>query len=51
MAPLVSTKFAESQSHWSFHYLTSIGVALVCIVCSSLVFRFKKQDGAHIVQV
>jgi hypothetical protein len=45
--PLVSTKFADSP-HWSFHYLTSIGVASVCIVCSSLVFRFKKQDGVHI---
>jgi len=41
--PLVSTKFADSP-HWSFHYITSIGVASACIVCSSLVFRFKKQD-------
>lgn len=44
--PLVSTKFAAS-AHWSLHYLTSIGVASTCIVCSALVFRFKKQDGAH----
>ncbi|KAF9650312.1 MFS general substrate transporter [Thelephora ganbajun] len=41
--PLVSTKFADSP-HWSLHYLTSIGVASTCIVCSSLVFRFRKQD-------
>ena len=47
VVPLVSTKFADSP-HWSFHYLTSIGVAFICIVCSSLVFRFKKQDGVDV---
>ena len=50
LVPLVSTKFANSP-HWSFHYLTSIGVACVCIVCSSLAFRFRKQDGAFVVLV
>lgn len=47
VVPLVSTKFADS-SHWSLHYLTSIGVATACIVCSSLAFQFKKQDGAQV---
>lgn len=47
VVPLVSTKFADSP-HWSLHYLTSIGVAFTCIVCSSLAFRFKKQDGEHV---
>ena len=50
VVPLVSTKFADS-SHWSLHYITSIGVASVCIVCSSLAFRFKKQDGWHVSRV
>lgn len=48
--PLVSTKFADSP-HWSFHYLTSIGVASACIVCSSLAFRFKKQDGTRVIRI
>ena len=50
VVPLVSTKFANSL-HWSFHYLTSIGVASICIVCSSLAFRFKKQDGAGVLHI
>lgn len=50
VVPIVSTKFADSP-HWSLHYLTSIGVASACIVSSSLAFRFKEQDGAHIVHV
>lgn len=41
--PLVSTKFANSP-RWSLHYLTSMGVCFTCIVCSSLAFRFKRQD-------
>ncbi|THH32779.1 hypothetical protein EUX98_g1406 [Antrodiella citrinella] len=42
-SPLVATQFAQLP-RWSFHYLTSLGVALSNVVLLSLVFRFKTQD-------
>ncbi|TCD71911.1 hypothetical protein EIP91_000043 [Steccherinum ochraceum] len=42
-APLVSTQFA-SMSHWSLHYLTSLGVAVINLVALIAVFRFKRQE-------
>lgn len=39
-SPLVATQFAE-KPHWSFHYLVSLGIALLntILVCSVLRFR------------
>ncbi|KAA1472078.1 MFS general substrate transporter [Dentipellis sp. KUC8613] len=42
-APLVATQFARLH-HWSFHYLTSLGVALSNALVLALVFRFKRQE-------
>ncbi|KAG6837145.1 hypothetical protein H0H93_014050 [Arthromyces matolae] len=42
-SPLVSTQFAQTK-HWSYHYLTSLGLAVINTVVLVLVFRFKTQD-------
>lgn len=42
-SPLVATQFAQ-QHRWSFHYLTSLGVALANTIALIVVFRFKDQD-------
>lgn len=42
-APLVATQFS-TMSHWSFHYLCSLGIALATTVALILVFRFKTQE-------
>lgn len=44
VAPLVSTQFAQ-MPRWSFHYLTSLGIALSNTIMLIAVFRFKTQDG------
>ncbi len=43
-SPLVATQFAQLR-HWSFHFLCSLGIALVNNVILLLVFRGKTQDG------
>ena len=43
-APLVATQFAPMK-HWSFHYLTSTGLAISAVIGTSIVFRFKRQEG------
>ncbi|KAJ7350910.1 major facilitator superfamily domain-containing protein [Mycena albidolilacea] len=43
VSPLVATQFAQLR-HWSFHYLTSLGVAVLNIIFLSVVFRAKTQD-------
>ncbi|KAK7684562.1 hypothetical protein QCA50_012509 [Cerrena zonata] len=45
VAPLVSTQFAQ-MPRWSFHYLTSLGIALSNTIMLIAVFRFKTQDEA-----
>ncbi|KAG5642083.1 hypothetical protein DXG03_003636 [Asterophora parasitica] len=42
-SPLVATQFAQ-QKHWSFHYLTSLGLSLVNTLVLILAFKFKRQD-------
>ncbi|KAI0032855.1 MFS general substrate transporter [Vararia minispora EC-137] len=42
-SPLVATQFANMR-RWSFHYLCSLGVALINLVLLSVIFRFKTQD-------
>lgn len=42
-SPLVATQFAQLP-RWSFHYLTSMGVALSNVIVLAAVFRFKTQD-------
>jgi len=42
-SPLVATQFAQVH-HWSFHFLCSLGIALVNNVILLLVFRGKTQD-------
>ncbi|KAL1727127.1 major facilitator superfamily domain-containing protein [Schizophyllum commune] len=46
LAPLVSTQFAQMH-RWSFHYLTSMGVALANMAISAAVFRFENQDQSQ----
>ncbi|KAJ7772039.1 MFS general substrate transporter, partial [Mycena maculata] len=43
-APLVATQFAQMR-HWSFHYLTSLGLAITNVFVLILVFRGRTQDG------
>ncbi|KDR80388.1 hypothetical protein GALMADRAFT_1194926 [Galerina marginata CBS 339.88] len=42
-APLVSTQFAQ-QRRWSFHFLVSLGMAVINTTLQILVFRFKSLD-------
>ncbi|KAG2357351.1 major facilitator superfamily domain-containing protein [Suillus spraguei] len=42
-SPLVATQFAQLP-HWSFHYLCSLGVALINTVTLIAVFGLKTQD-------
>ncbi|KAI4527975.1 MFS general substrate transporter, partial [Schizophyllum commune Loenen D] len=46
LAPLVSTQFAQMH-RWSFHYLTSMGVALANMAISAAVFQFENQDQSQ----
>ncbi|KZV63221.1 MFS general substrate transporter [Peniophora sp. CONT] len=43
-SPLVATQFSR-QKHWSFHYLTSFGVALINLIILVVVFRFRDQEA------
>ncbi|ESK97816.1 hypothetical protein Moror_17245 [Moniliophthora roreri MCA 2997] len=42
-APLVATQFAQLE-HWSFHFLFSLGFAVINVAALVLTFRFKSQD-------
>lgn len=42
--PLVATQFAQ-MDRWSFHFLTSLGLALSTVVVNTLVFKFNTEDG------
>lgn len=43
-APLVATQFAQ-MDRWSFHYLTSLGLAVCNTIILAVVFRFRDQDS------
>ncbi|KAG8745383.1 hypothetical protein FRC10_008242 [Ceratobasidium sp. 414] len=43
VAPLVATQFAQ-LSRWSFHYLTSLGLAIINVITLLVVFRLRSQD-------
>ncbi|KAL1740986.1 major facilitator superfamily domain-containing protein [Schizophyllum fasciatum] len=43
VAPLVSTQFSQ-LSRWSFHYLVSLGIAVISVVVQIMVFRFRSHD-------
>ncbi|KAI0716684.1 MFS general substrate transporter [Earliella scabrosa] len=43
-SPLVATQFSQ-LTHWSFHYLCSLGIALANTALLIAVFRFKDQDA------
>ncbi|KAJ2915494.1 hypothetical protein MD484_g4896, partial [Candolleomyces efflorescens] len=42
-SPLVATQFAQME-RWSFHYLVSLGLAVLNTLIMILVFRFKSQE-------
>ncbi|KAH9942152.1 MFS general substrate transporter [Epithele typhae] len=42
-APLVATQFSQ-MTHWSFHYLISLAMAVVNITLLAAVFRLKTHD-------
>ncbi|KAF8841279.1 MFS general substrate transporter [Paxillus ammoniavirescens] len=42
-SPLVATQFSQLRQ-WSFHYLTSLGVALINTVALIFVFQLKRQE-------
>ncbi|RXW14533.1 hypothetical protein EST38_g11321 [Candolleomyces aberdarensis] len=42
-SPLVATQFAQME-RWSFHYLVSLGLAVLNTLTMILVFRFKSQE-------
>jgi hypothetical protein len=43
-SPLIATQFAQLH-RWSFHYLTSLAVAMLNTVLLVCIFKFKTQDG------
>lgn len=45
-APLVATQFADRQ-RWSFHYLISLGIAILEVTALSAALRFKTQEGKN----
>ena len=45
-SPLVATQFSQLR-FWSFHYLVSLGLAIVNVAVLSFVFRFRTQEGEH----
>ena len=49
VSPLIATQFAQLP-RWSFHFLTSMGIALANTALLVTVFRFKTQDGKHTAQ-
>lgn len=40
VSPLVATQFSEMK-RWNFHYLTSLGMAAICLFLVTVTFRFK----------
>jgi len=44
-APLVSTQFARIP-RWPFHYLVSLGLAMINTSVLAWIFRFRSLDGA-----
>ncbi|KAJ7927608.1 MFS general substrate transporter [Mycena leptocephala] len=42
-SPLLATQFAQMH-HWSFHYLVSLGFAILNVIMLMLNFRFRSQD-------
>jgi fucose permease len=45
-SPLIATQFAPLK-HWSFHYLTSLGLSLGNLICLIIVFKLRTQDGEN----
>lgn len=45
-SPLIATQFAQ-LSHWSFHYLVLLGIALSNVLVLAVVFRFQDQESAY----
>ncbi|PIL33534.1 MFS general substrate transporter [Ganoderma sinense ZZ0214-1] len=43
-SPLVATQFAQMR-FWSFHYLVSLGLALINVVQLAAVFKFRPHDA------
>ena len=48
-SPLAATQFAEMPKRWSFHFLISLGLAIINTLILFLVFRLKKADGKLLV--
>src|SRR5258708_38349113 len=46
-SPLIATQFSK-QRRWTFHFLTSMGVALINTSLLLWVCRLKTQDGRRI---
>lgn len=44
-SPLAATQFSAMHEKWSFHFLTSLGVALINFAALVAVSRFQTQDG------
>ncbi|KAF8637248.1 hypothetical protein AX17_002959 [Amanita inopinata Kibby_2008] len=42
-SPLVATQFSQLR-HWSFHYLVSLGIALINLVVVLSVYKLKPED-------
>lgn len=43
-APLAATYFSTTK-HWSYHYLISVGLAVMNSIILALVFRGRRQEG------
>lgn len=43
-APFIATQFAQLR-HWSFHYLVTLGIAVLNTISLSTIFGAKTQDG------
>ena len=46
-APLAATQFAQLHG-WSFHFLVSLGIAIVNVIFLVLVFKLSTQNGEYV---
>lgn len=46
-SPLIATQFAQLPRHWSLHYLTTLGFAIINNVLVVVIFKYKTQEGEY----
>ncbi len=49
-SPLVATQFSTME-HWSFHYLVSLGLALINTAMLGFTFKWRDLDGTVLIKI